>query len=286
MSSRVSTVIAHEYCHGLSIRLTGGPSTSGCLYQEQAGEGWSDYCALFFTSKSTNERIRTIGSYVTGRANGIRRYPYSNDMLINPLTYNAVGTNALSVPHGIGSFFATVLWDITLGIMDYEKEQCRPDFNPNKKETTIGGNNIAFQLVVDGLKFQPCGPTFVDSRDAILTADESRGGEYHCLLWKAFARRGLGMNAVSPNNCAVGCNGFGVRQPVESFDVPANCVPDLPPGPCVVESPAISPRPTSSPSMQPPVSSCVGSRESCANAETCCPGLSCKRNGRWAGTCA
>ena len=36
-------IIAHEYGHGISIRLTGGPTTSSCLNnQEQMGEGWSD----------------------------------------------------------------------------------------------------------------------------------------------------------------------------------------------------------------------------------------------------
>jgi len=34
-------IIAHEYGHGISIRLTGGPSDSDCLNNsEQMGEGW------------------------------------------------------------------------------------------------------------------------------------------------------------------------------------------------------------------------------------------------------
>ncbi|MFQ5350619.1 MAG: M36 family metallopeptidase, partial [Thermoanaerobaculia bacterium] len=45
-------IIAHEYCHGLSNRLTGGPSTASCLSGDQrAGEGWSDWCTLFFGAK-------------------------------------------------------------------------------------------------------------------------------------------------------------------------------------------------------------------------------------------
>ena len=40
-------VIAHEYGHGISTRLTGGASNSGCLNSfstpEQMGEGWSDF---------------------------------------------------------------------------------------------------------------------------------------------------------------------------------------------------------------------------------------------------
>ena len=37
-------VIAHEYGHGISNRLTGGPTTVTCLNNaEQMGEGWSDW---------------------------------------------------------------------------------------------------------------------------------------------------------------------------------------------------------------------------------------------------
>ena len=43
-------VIVHEYGHGISTRLTGGPATSGCLNnQEQMGEGWSDWFAIVMT---------------------------------------------------------------------------------------------------------------------------------------------------------------------------------------------------------------------------------------------
>lgn len=39
-----NVIIAHEYGHGISNRLTGGPSQAGCLQnEEQMGEGWSDY---------------------------------------------------------------------------------------------------------------------------------------------------------------------------------------------------------------------------------------------------
>ncbi|HMJ48200.1 MAG TPA: M36 family metallopeptidase, partial [Ferruginibacter sp.] len=43
-------VILHEGSHGISNRLTGGPSTTSCLgNQEQMGEGWSDYIGLMAT---------------------------------------------------------------------------------------------------------------------------------------------------------------------------------------------------------------------------------------------
>src|SRR5690606_10600747 len=46
-----SGVIIHEYGHGISNRLTGGPSTVSCLGNaEQMGEGWSDWLALALTA--------------------------------------------------------------------------------------------------------------------------------------------------------------------------------------------------------------------------------------------
>jgi hypothetical protein len=64
------------------------------------------------------------------------------------------------------------------------------------------------------MKLQPCNPGFVDGRDAILLADRlSNGGANQCLIWEAFARRGLGVSAVqgSSNN---------VNDGTEAFDVP------------------------------------------------------------------
>ncbi len=41
-------IVIHEYSHGLSTRLTGGPADSGCLGWGEAGgmgEGWGDAIA-------------------------------------------------------------------------------------------------------------------------------------------------------------------------------------------------------------------------------------------------
>ncbi|MCB0574801.1 MAG: M36 family metallopeptidase, partial [Saprospiraceae bacterium] len=44
-------IIAHEYGHGISNRLTGGPNQAGCLGNaEQMGEGWSDWFSLIMTT--------------------------------------------------------------------------------------------------------------------------------------------------------------------------------------------------------------------------------------------
>jgi len=77
-----------------------------------------------------------------------------------------------------------------------------------------GGNNIAMQLVTDGLKLQPCSPGFIDGRDAILAADmANNNGANQCLIYQAFADRGLGFSATQGNTN----NRF---DQTEAFDMP------------------------------------------------------------------
>ncbi|MEZ6089917.1 MAG: M36 family metallopeptidase [Pirellulaceae bacterium] len=54
----------------------------------------------------------------------------------------------------------------------------------------VGGNNLALQLVMDGLKLQPANPTMIDARDAILLADQiNNDSRNHRAIWTAFAER-------------------------------------------------------------------------------------------------
>ncbi|KAF8836335.1 peptidase M36, partial [Paxillus ammoniavirescens] len=54
------------------------------------------------------------------------------------------------------------------------------------------GNTLLMQLVLDGMKLQPCSPGFFDARDVIIQADEIlTGGENACAVWEGFAERGL-----------------------------------------------------------------------------------------------
>ena len=59
------------------------------------------------------------------------------------------------------------------------------------------GKGIVTELeITEGMKLQPCSPGFVDGRDAIFAADLAiYGGANECLLWDAFAKRGLGFSA-------------------------------------------------------------------------------------------
>ena len=186
-------VIAHELAHGLSNRLTGGPSQNGCLTNdEQMGEGWSDFFTLITTIQQGDrgEKPRFIGEYVANNGqlgNGFRRLPYSTDFNLNNQTYeDIVSTTA---PHDVGEVWTGVLWDLFWRMVDVYGWD-------NDLKFGNGGNNLAIQLVVDGLKLQACNPGFLDGRDAILAADRiNNGGANECLIWEVFARRGLGWNA-------------------------------------------------------------------------------------------
>ena len=201
-------VIAHEYGHGISTRLTGGAGNSSCLTnQEQAGEGWSDFFALVLTSKpyETTLNGRGMGTHLVGQDTsglGIRPYRYSRNMIINPVTYESIKT--LTVPHGVGFVWCSALYDIFLEMID------KYGFDENIY-TGTGGNNKALELVVEGLKLQPCNPGFMDARNAVILADSIlNGGANKLLLWKAFARRGMGADAVQglATSRTDGKNGF------------------------------------------------------------------------------
>lgn len=210
-------VVAHEYGHGISIRLTGGASNSDCLFNaEQMGEGWSDWVGLMLTIQPGDQGgdVRGIGTFASGEpitGTGIRPEPYSTDFGINDYTYAATNNDALAEPHGIGFVWCTMLWDMTWALID------QYGFDPDLYQGT-GGNNIAMHLVIEAMKLQPCSPGFVDGRDAILAADELLyAGANKCLIWQAFATRGLGYSADQ------GSSNSRYDQ-VEAFDIPNTCL--------------------------------------------------------------
>ncbi len=216
-----STVLVHEYGHGISNRLTGGPGNTNCLgTQEQMGEGWSDWYGLALTAEAadTADQARGVAPYLryqppTGA--GIRRFPYSRDLVVNPDTFSSLGIAGLPVPHGVGSVWAAMTWDLYWDLIDAH------GFNADiYADWTTGGNNRAIQLVTDGLKLQPCSPGFIDGRDAILAADMAlSGGADRCTIWGAFARRGMGTGASSGSVNILG-------DEVEDFTVPPECLLD------------------------------------------------------------
>ena len=192
-SSFDNGIIVHEYGHGISLRLVGGPSTSGCLQSdEEMGEGWSDFFALVVTQQETDQGglPRGIATFLRGESRtdtGIRRYPYSTDMDINPQVHSHI--RYTTRPHDVGEIWASVLWDMYWRFIDIYGYD-------SSWEDPTSGNAIAIQLVMDGMKLQICDATLTQARDAILEADELNFfGMHKCMIWEVFARRGLGVDA-------------------------------------------------------------------------------------------
>jgi len=220
-------VLIHELAHGVSLRLHNGldgPESIGM------SEGWSDYYALAMLSEPGDNiagvypfapylaLTQSDPSFVDNYYFGIRRYPYSIDFDVNPLTYADmdptqfdVGIDAPRNPtisfsnpgraHQIGEIWCQALWECRAELMQVHG---------------FAGNEMMLRLVTDGMKLTTTNlPGMVAGRDAILLADLiNYGGENQCRLWDAFARRGLGAGASPPVS--------GLEGVVESFVSPSD----------------------------------------------------------------
>lgn len=208
-------VIAHEYAHGISNRLTAGAFNTSCLSNaEQMGEGWSDFFALLMGTDNGNQGADTrgIAVYVNdeeANGSGIREFPFSTDMSRDPRTYDFIKNS--DSPHSIGGVWCSMIWDLYWKLV--------AEYGYDSDFTNLeSGNAKALLLVMDGMKLQSCNPGFIDGRNAILAADNINfEGENTCLIWEVFARRGLGFFADqgSSNDTSDG---------TEDFSLPESCI--------------------------------------------------------------
>ena len=200
-SSVDGDVVFHEYGHGISNRLIGNGSTALSGTQSGAmGEGWSDYWAVTINNDGA------VGEYVTNNPNGIRRAAYT--VPANPVhdSYADVGAGGFQV-HRDGEVWAATLWDL---------------------RTQLGAATTD-RLVLNGMKFTPTRPSFLNARDGILQADQNlNGGANRCAIWTVFARHGMGVSAVGndgtthvaatdlPSECGGTCT-FSINPTSASF---------------------------------------------------------------------
>jgi Zn-dependent metalloprotease len=169
-SSVDSDVVYHEYGHGISNRIIGNGGTALSGTQSGAmGEGWGDYWA----SSINNDGV--MGEYVTqNTTRGIRRAAYTVPAAAVMDSYADVGAGGFEV-HNDGEVWAATLWDLRTQL----------------------GKTITDRLVLNGMKFTPTRPSFLNARDGIIQADQNlNGGANRCAIWAVFARHGMGVSAV------------------------------------------------------------------------------------------
>lgn len=156
-----SSVVFHEFTHGVTNRLVGGPTNVSALDEPQSGamgEGWGDYIAC------TINNTTVVGSWVVNLAQGIRHNRYNSNF---PHNFGHLGTTVVITPthsidytevHNIGEIWCATLMEMGRRI----------------------GRSRTLQLVVDALILSPTNPSFLDMRDSILRA----------LYYKLFSLRG------------------------------------------------------------------------------------------------
>ena len=183
------------------------------------GEGWSDFYALSLlnnTNADDPDGQYVSGAYATyklggGQDNhvyGMRRFPYSTDNTVNPLTWadvddvtanyhggipiNPFGfeTDGAFEVHNIGEVWALTLWEIRSRVI-------ADPAGANGDVPT--GNQTMLQLVTDALKMTPSNPSFIDARTALLDADcATNDCANERWIREGFADRGLGYDAAAP----------------------------------------------------------------------------------------
>jgi extracellular elastinolytic metalloproteinase len=172
-------VVYHEYTHGLTNRLVGGPMNDRALDDVQSGgmgEGWGDFFACIVGRKTV------VADWVTADPGGFRRFRYDDAF---PDSYADLGTGRYvdDNVHAIGEIWCAALMTLS---------------------RRLGAWPTA-QLVVDALKLTPANPSLLAARDAILLAADqnaaargdtpaARAQVVHS-VWEVFARYGMGPGA-------------------------------------------------------------------------------------------
>jgi hypothetical protein len=234
-------VVIHEITHGTSNRLHGNSAGLTTNMSRGMGEGWSDFYAHALLSEPSDpiNGIYTTGGYDTyllggvGTNNfyyGIRRFPKAvmaftggaNNRPHNPLTFadidgsrinitdgafNPAFTGTADQVHNAGEIWSSALWEVRAKMV--------------QRLGWAAGNRKVLQLVTDGMKLAPIGPTFLTERDAILAAAAASSAAPEAAadvvdVWAGFAIRGMGFSATIQN---IG-SGTGNARVTEAFDLP------------------------------------------------------------------
>jgi uncharacterized repeat protein (TIGR01451 family) len=215
-----ATIVAHEWAHYMTSRLiSGGNQQFGGM-----NEGWSDFNALLLLVKAEDAELPAnanfngtyaIAAYSNSGAFpaaspdesyfGLRRYPYSTDLARNPLTFRDIGDDQTlpagppihpdglpnSVVHNTGEVWASMLWECYAGML-------RDTLGPSPRLTFDEARRRMAQYLVAGDKLTPPSPTFIEARDALLSAMQVSDAQDFEVCAAGFAKRGAGTGAIAP----------------------------------------------------------------------------------------
>lgn len=195
-------LIAHEWGHYIHHRLV-RCTTPGCLAQS---EGWGDFLALHLALREGDDLDAAYASR-TYTANDVgaflaRRIAYSVDMDTDALTFRHIADdqklpsqgivvpngNPNSSQHNAGEVWATMLWEVYVSL---HKASAGRSFEEIRRAMS--------DYVVAGIMLAPRHATFTEQRDAILTAIGQHDAGDFVEAARAFARRGAGTCAASPD---------------------------------------------------------------------------------------
>jgi extracellular elastinolytic metalloproteinase len=225
-SNHEALITFHEMGHYITNRLVGNTSGLSNQQGEAMGEGWGDFFAASMTSQATDDfskGVFAVGGWTdltpTFKENyyfSIRRYPYSADMTKNPLTFRHISDSA-SLPSGIprgggsgpnnsevhnaGEVWCSALWEVFVNLV--------------AKHGHVEAEKRMLVYVIGGLKQTPLAPTFTQARDGIISTVRTLDASDLRDVWAGFAKRGMGVGAVSPPSTSMSLAGV-----VESFTVP------------------------------------------------------------------
>ncbi|HYO32582.1 MAG TPA: M36 family metallopeptidase [Nocardioidaceae bacterium] len=202
------SVVIHEFTHGMTNRLVGGPSDVHALDDRQCrgmGEGWGDYFAC------TTLGITTMASWLVGSPAGIRGFPYDERFPADKAHFGKVGTGRFRDEHAVGEIWCATLLDMNRRI----------------------GKMTGLRLVMHALKLSPSNPSFLAMRDAILAATdvlvmigdlpEEAEASTRDGIWAAFAKFGMGP--------AASCDDASYQRIVADFSTPVPGTTQNPFGP-------------------------------------------------------
>ena len=182
-----ASIVYHEYTHGLSNRLVGGPATQGTLGAQQSaamGEGWSDWYAYDYLVGQglIPDKANRSGELIQGK--------YTNLTVVRTQAIDcAVGASKKQCPAKKGGKAGN--GGYTYG--DYGKILGAPEVPRRRRDlgsdpvgSAAGDDQEVRQartviartefLVTNGLRLTAIKPSYLDARDGILQANAGAGG--------------------------------------------------------------------------------------------------------------